>query len=942
MLRFCVWQLTLAGFDSGASSATPRASTIQSSWRPPSTRRRIDRSEGIMHNGVDSRAASYSAVSSVTSTPRLPERRTSCRLSVQQSSIAGVCSHPLVQLTSHTSPAQQQLRSSANTDVCTGEPEELFFMPLPDTSDSLAHDADGHVEGEWTEARELSPLGRLPPTPDGRVPYSVAQPSAVVDLINGDGPHERASMPQPVSESTRKPLPTLYRNCSSFSVDGGCGLNENEVLADSPVLLLQSSLSRPTGEPVDVILLSRQHRARCIAPIVQPPPPPQSLDFCECCSAAEHQFLPQLTRQHALLLHTAARSRKPAAASGARVMDPGREIDPTRKYSRREARRVRLAPPRARLPVLCSDPPPEAIGEGQCSRGSMPSVDLLSVQSFEPECSACITDSGTSYEGQRQLPASRQVQAYNTTLCRHQHSGDLDSVGSAVLEPNAVNGSDRSGGGQPMLSKAATPTAVLVPIRGADGLLPPTAADGSIQYSLTHCGHTRTVLLTGDMDDDLDVLEELEDELGVQVHVQGLAPEASEVGCSSASSLDSESGGRSLGGLSFSPSMLSRKARRNAAGLQDSDLVCRRSALQALTGMQHASMRTVNLRLPMTATSTRSLSTNSFLHMSPQEGPPVIGVLRRTLSPEQAGTAPASPMALPARPVPRLSLQDVDVVALRANIEADAAAIQDDSLMLEPAVYGKAHAAPGVATAPPTFSSPPNSMNDHLGPLSAFEGSAIHAARGANFKSQRVYAQRSAQQARFAPTAGGTAARSTPATITGAIPPTQVPAAPCADFDYDTESNARLLYHDSEIHLAMLTLVLTLLLTSDGQLDPVHCPTDHVTLGAAQRSNDADLCTVMYHHLNHSRNQPVLAGLLQAAHAIGAPAVRLLKLLVHDLYSEELVTGKPETFARGTFALVQKRRASVVPSHRDNPACYIAEKVSAPPPVNHSTCTGFN
>nr|BAV58366.1 hypothetical protein [Ulva partita] len=71
--------------------------------------------------------------------------------------------------------------------------------------------------------------------------------------------------------------------------------------------------------------------------------------------------------------------------------------------------------------------------------------------------------------------------------------------------------------------------------------------------------------------------------------------------------------------------------------------------------------------------------------------------------------SPASPAAMMPRPVPRLSLQDVDVVALRANIEADAAAIQDDSLMLEPALHGGVRAAPGggVATAPPLFTSPP-------------------------------------------------------------------------------------------------------------------------------------------------------------------------------------------------------------------------------------------
>ena len=885
-----------------------------------------------MLNGVDSRAAPNSAASSVTSTPRLPECRKSGRVTAQQSSADGVRSHPVGQRALRTRPVHCHPHGTLAVDVPTVETEELFFMPLPDTSDSVPQDPDGQLAEEEIEVRELSPLGRLPPTPDSSDPYSVAQATACPAVISGNASHPRVSKAQPVSESTgpsNKPLSSLCGGSTSFSVGSEYIAEAQGSCADQPIASSESSICRSTHDSTGSTSVVGSVSMRCIVPTIRPPPPPKSLDFLERCNAVKQQFL----RQPVMRRVPAAMMGVSLNCGGARVQDPGRETEQARRNSSQGLCHISTRPSALACVATHSEHPrypPEALGEGQRGNRSISSVGPLSAQSCEPGLSI-LPDSGASSQDRQHLPTSRQVQAQIAVSYVRQHSGDLDSAGSAVLEPNAVNGPELAEAGQVMHNGTASSTAVLVPLRGADGSLPPAAADGSIQYCLMYGGQSHTVLLTGDMDDDLDVLEDLEDELGVQVHVQGLAPDALEAGGSSASSLDSESAGRSLGGLSYSPSMLSRKARRNAAGFRGGD-AAGTSPLLVRSGAQ-GSTRTVALRLPMAAMSAQSPRMTSVSHASPADAASVTGALSRTASPEQAGTPPASPVVLPARPVPRLSLQDVDVVALRANIEADAAAIQDDSLMLEPPVYGTSTAVPavGVVTAPVLFCSPPNSVNEHLGPLSAFEGSAIHAARGAHFKSQRVYAQRSAQQARSSPAAGGRATTQlVPSSVTAAPPMAQAPSPACADFDYDTESNARLLYHDSDIHLAMLTLVLTLLLTSDGQLDPVHSPSDHVTLGAAQRSYDADLCTVMYHHLNHSRNRSVLPGLLQAAHAIGAPAVRLLKLLVHDLYCEDLVGGKPETFARGTFALVQKRRACVISSHRDVPPCYVAEKVLSP------------
>ena len=92
------------------------------------------------------------------------------------------------------------------------------------------------------------------------------------------------------------------------------------------------------------------------------------------------------------------------------------------------------------------------------------------------------------------------------------------------------------------------------------------------------------------------------------------------------------------------------------------------------------------------------------------------------------------------------------------------------------------------------------------------------------------------------------------------------------------------MYCDTELHVALLKFLITLMLREDGLLDPLMCAQEPVSLNAGQRMHDADVCMVLYHHLNHPHNHKVLLGLYRAVQAIGYSAVRLLKLLVHDLF----------------------------------------------------------
>jgi hypothetical protein len=113
----------------------------------------------------------------------------------------------------------------------------------------------------------------------------------------------------------------------------------------------------------------------------------------------------------------------------------------------------------------------------------------------------------------------------------------------------------------------------------------------------------------------------------------------------------------------------------------------------------------------------------------------------------------------------------------------------------------------------------------------------------------------------------------------------------------------------------------------DGQLDPQHTQSAYATVMGGQRVSDTDPCTILFHHLNHPQNAEVLPQVLQAAHAIGPPAVRLLKLLVTSLYvGDSLFSERATALARGAFAVVQERQLHVLPGSPEAPVP-VVEKV---------------
>jgi hypothetical protein len=115
----------------------------------------------------------------------------------------------------------------------------------------------------------------------------------------------------------------------------------------------------------------------------------------------------------------------------------------------------------------------------------------------------------------------------------------------------------------------------------------------------------------------------------------------------------------------------------------------------------------------------------------------------------------------------------------------------------------------------------------------------------------------------------------------------------------------------------------------DGQVEPEYCASALAdTLG--ERASVADPCTVLYHHLNHRRNRAIVAPLLQAAHSVGPPAARLLKLLCHALYTPELVRDDAAMIARGAFAYVQQRTLALA-ADAGAPPVPVAEKVRRAP-----------
>ena len=404
----------------------------------------------------------------------------------------------------------------------------------------------------------------------------------------------------------------------------------------------------------------------------------------------------------------------------------------------------------------------------------------------------------------------------------YQSSGSLNiptaasydlGLADATLAPNIVVDTALSNA---MAARGPATYAVLLPAGE------PNTEDG-IVYTVTFGGEKHRVVLTGDMDDDIEIIAELEGELGVPVSVGGLAdapmdtlapcdgggagadPQAVRgnplaVGDGEGASALLVAGGDS-GGAHPSPRFASRQARRSAAGLTHS------------CGVSTAGVSvTSGFLFPHSGHSGSSLP---WPNVHPADGSPLPEVpLPGSAVPASLGTTPLAPavnaaaaQAALATLVPKLSLASVDVKSLRASIEAECAAVQGQSLIL----YGDS----AVAAVPRQSVrqardgerwGAAGSMAPS-GPLSRFEGSAIHAQRGANFKSQAAFVQHMRQQegdfAARGQYAGMQAMRVEAAPVGGSV----------RKFDYAAESDARLIYRHPALHVALLTLVLNLILT---------------------------------------------------------------------------------------------------------------------------------
>jgi hypothetical protein len=363
----------------------------------------------------------------------------------------------------------------------------------------------------------------------------------------------------------------------------------------------------------------------------------------------------------------------------------------------------------------------------------------------------------------------------------------------------------------------------------------PETDEGTV-YTLTHAGVTRRVVLTGDMDDDIDIIADLEAELGVPVSVAGLGADGEPTAVTTMTYVPAP-GGNPLPGdddssdqtveagaggaegasrrsavtdeIAASPAVLLRQARRDAAGLaRPADSATGASGSAASTfHFQHSAESPY-----APANSSGVLPWPGGPAFDPTYGMPPPSANSVSVAMSRDAT-PLSATVLrgigPAPAVPKLSLSSVDVLALRASAEAQSEAVQDESLLIDGrASVGGVGAGAGKTTG--------SVLPPARGPLSTFEGSAIHAQRGASFKSQAAFLQH--MRAQQADAAGGAHERwadveSMRAEAARGAADAAAAAAGAREFDYDAEASARLIYRSPALHVAFLTLVMNLLLT---------------------------------------------------------------------------------------------------------------------------------
>jgi hypothetical protein len=140
------------------------------------------------------------------------------------------------------------------------------------------------------------------------------------------------------------------------------------------------------------------------------------------------------------------------------------------------------------------------------------------------------------------------------------------------------------------------------------------------------------------------------------------------------------------------------------------------------------------------------------------------------------------------------------------------------------------------------------------------------------------------------------------------------------------------LYSDSDLHLAILELILALMVDPRGDLETLYC----AQFPIEQRKHNVPF--LLYLHLNHTHNAALVPELHQRCRRLGAGAVRLLKLCCRALFNPELYRQR-ERVARGAFAQVFR---CTLPAMSEASPRTVALKLVDLPQSIHDPCAAYD
>ncbi len=117
---------------------------------------------------------------------------------------------------------------------------------------------------------------------------------------------------------------------------------------------------------------------------------------------------------------------------------------------------------------------------------------------------------------------------------------------------------------------------------------------------------------------------------------------------------------------------------------------------------------------------------------------------------------------------------------------------------------------------------------------------------------------------------------------------------------YLKERNNRLLYHDTELQIYIIGLIMCLIIMpTRGTLDEIYCSS------YPYEFNKSNILYLLHHHINHPNNESILPGLMKLVSNVipFGSGTRLLKLISTKLFNKEIYKNW-EKIAFGTYGKV--------------------------------------